>query len=53
MAYKFFDKKCSESCVATVPNYQLGNKFQRHIIRKFSCHAIIEQIKQRNWIFTM
>ena len=36
MAYKFFDKKFSESCVAAVPNYQLGNEFQRHIIRKFS-----------------
>ena len=36
MVYKFFDKKSSRSGVAaTEPNYQLGNKLHKQIIRTF------------------
>ena len=34
MVYKLFDKKSSESGVATEPNYQLANELHRQIIRK-------------------
>ena len=34
MVYKFFDKKSSETGVATEPNYQLANELHRQIIKK-------------------
>ena len=34
MVYKFFDKKFSESGVATELNYQLANELHRQIIRE-------------------
>ena len=35
LVYKFFDKKSSESGIATEPNYQFTNELHRQIIRKF------------------
>ena len=35
IVYKFFDKKSSESGVATEPNYELANELHQQIIRKF------------------
>ena len=34
MVYKFFDKKSSESDVATGPNYQLANELHKEILRQ-------------------
>ena len=41
MVYKLFDKKSSESGVATEPNYQLANELHRQIIRKFKRRKVI------------
>ena len=35
VVYKFFDKKSSESGVATEPNYELANELHRQITEKF------------------
>ena len=35
MAYKFFDKKYSGSCIKSRPNYQLSDELHKPIIKKF------------------
>ena len=45
MVYNFFDKKSSGSGVTTEPNYQLGNKLHRQIIRKFKTRKVYSSFR--------
>ena len=49
MVYKFFDKKSSESGVATEPNYQLANELQRQIIRKLKRKKVYSSFRGNIW----
>ena len=49
MVYKLFDKKSSESGVATGPNYQLANELHRQIIRKFKRRKIYSSFTDSIW----
>ena len=45
MVYTFFDKKSSESGLATEPNYQLENELHRQIIRKFNRRKVYSSFR--------
>ena len=49
MVYKFFDKKYSESGVATEPNYQLANKLHMQIIKKFKRRKVYSSFRDNIW----
>ena len=49
MVYKFFDKKSSETGVATEPNYQLANELHRQIIRKFKKRKVYSSFRDNIW----
>ena len=49
MVYKLFDKKSSESGVATEPNYQLANELHRQIIRKFKRRKVYSSFRDNIW----
>ena len=49
MVYKFFDKKSSESGVATEPNYQLANEIHRQIIRKSRRQKVYSSFMDNIW----
>ena len=57
MVYKLFDKKSSGSGAdaslankyATEPNYQLGNKVHRHIIRNFKKGNVYSSFRDNIW----
>ena len=45
IVYKVFDKKCSESGVATEPDYQLANELHKQIIRKFKRRKVYSSFR--------
>ena len=47
--HKFFDKKSSESGVATEPNYQLANDLHRQIIRKCKRRKVYSSFRDNIW----
>ena len=49
MVYKSFDKKSSESGVATEPNYQLANEIHRQIIRKSRRQKVYSSFMDNIW----
>ena len=49
MVYKFFDKKSSETGVATEPNYQLANELHRQIIKKFKRRKVYSSFRDNIW----
>ena len=49
MLYKFFDKKCSGTGVATEPKYQLANELHRQIIRKFNKRKVYSSFTDNIW----
>ena len=49
MVYKFFDKKCSGSGVATEPNYQFANELHRQIIGKFKRRKVYSSFIDNIW----
>ena len=50
MAYKFFDKKRSQSGVAvTKPNYQLANELHTQIIRKLKKRKVYSFFRDNIW----
>ena len=49
MVYKFFDRKSSESDVATEPNYQLANELHWQIIRKFKRQKVYSSFRDNIW----
>ena len=53
MVYNFFDKKSSESGVATEPNYQFANELHRQIIRKFKRRKVCSSFIGNVWGFVL
>ena len=49
IVYKFFDKKYSESGIATEPNYQLENKLHIQIIKKFKRRKVYSSFRDNIW----
>ena len=49
MVYKFFDKKSRRSGVATEPQYQVANEFQKQIIRKLKKQKVYSSFRNNIW----
>ena len=49
MLYTLSDKKSSERCFATKPNYQLWNELHRQIIKKFKRKKLDTSFRDNIW----
>ena len=49
MVYKFFDTKSKGSGINNEPNYQLGNKLHKPIIRKFKKRKVYSTYRDNIW----
>ena len=49
MLYKLFDKKFSESGVATEPNYKIANELHRQIIINFKRRKVYSSFRDNIW----
>ena len=50
MVYKFFDKKFSESGVATETDYQLANELHRQITKNFRRRKVYSSFRDNIWV---